>query len=131
MSYAHKRPLAPAKPPAPPPPSAQNLEAVFSGLRKDAASESDVEDAGEHLGLAKTYLEMGMTDEAIASLETAVRSPRHRFEAAALLGRLYLKQDDLPHAVEWLERAAEAPASSADEAHELLYELGTILESSG
>jgi hypothetical protein len=33
--------------------------------------------------------------------------------------------------VEWLERAAEAPASSAEEAHELLYELGTILESSG
>jgi tetratricopeptide (TPR) repeat protein len=74
---------------------------------------------------------MGMTDEAAASLETAARSPTHRFEAAALLGRLYLKQDDLPHAVEWLERAAEAPAANADEAHELLYELGTILESSG
>lgn len=127
MSSAPKTPPAPA----PPPPSAQNLEAVFSGMRSNAASQSDVEDAGEHLGLARTYLEMGMTDEAIAALETAVRSPRHRFEAAALLGRLYLKQDDLPHAVEWLERAAEAPASSADETHALLYELGTILESSG
>jgi tetratricopeptide (TPR) repeat protein len=131
MSSAPKAPPAPAKPPAPPPPSAQNLDAVFSGMRSDAAGESDVEDAGEHLGLAKTYLEMGMTEEAIASLETAVRSPRHRFEAAAMLGRLYLSQDDLPHAVEWLERAAEAPASSAEETHELLYELGTILESSG
>jgi tetratricopeptide (TPR) repeat protein len=126
-----KVPPAAAKPSAPPPPSAQNLDAVFSGMRSEAASESDSEEAGEHLGLAKTYLEMGMTDEAAASLETAARSPRHRFEAAALLGRLYLKQDDVPHAVEWLERAAEAPAASADEAHELLYELGTILESSG
>ena len=33
--------------------------------------------------LARTYLEMGMVDEAIASLQTAVRSPRQRFEAAA------------------------------------------------
>ena len=131
MSSAPKAPPAPASPPSPPPPSAKNLEAVFSGIRSNAASQSDVADAGEHLGLAKTYLEMGMTDEAIASLETAVRSPRHRFEAAALLGRLYLKQDDLAHAVEWLERAAEAPAPTAEDAHELLYELGTSLESSG
>jgi tetratricopeptide (TPR) repeat protein len=120
-----------AKPPAPPPPSTQNLEAVFSGMRSDAANQSDTEDAGEHLGLAKTYLEMGMTDEAMTSLETAARAPRYRFEAAALLGRLYLKQDDLAHAVEWLERAAEAPAPTVDEARELLYELGSILESSG
>ena len=122
---------APAKPPAPPPPSAQNLDAVFSGMRSEAASQSDVEEAGEHIGLAKTYMEMGMTDEAASSLETAARSPKHRFEAASLLGRLYLQQDDLAHAVEWFERAAEAPAASAEEAHELLYELGTILESSG
>jgi tetratricopeptide (TPR) repeat protein len=127
ISSAPKAPAAPAKPP----PSAQNLDAVFSGMRSEAATQSDTDDAGEHLGLAKTYLEMDMTDEAMTALETAVRSPRHRFEAAALLGRLYLKQNDVPHAVEWLERAAEAPASSAEEAHELLYELGTILESSG
>jgi tetratricopeptide (TPR) repeat protein len=127
ISSAPKAPAAPAKPP----PSAQNLDAVFSGMRSEAATQSDTDDAGEHLGLAKTYLEMDMTDEAMTALETAVRSPRHRFEAAALLGRLYLKQNDVPHAVEWLERAAEAPASSAEEAHELLYELGTILESAG
>ena len=131
MSSASPKPAPPAKPPAPPPPSAQNLEAVFSGMRSDAASESDNEDAGEHLGLAKTYLEMGMTEEAMTSLETAARAPRYRFEAAALLGRLYLKENDLAHAVEWLERAAEAPAASVDESRELLYELGTILESSG
>lgn len=125
------KPASPAKPPAPPPPSAQNLEAVFSGMRSEAASQSDTENAGEHLGLAKTYLEMGMTEEAMSSLETAARAPRHRFEAAGLLGRLYLQQDDLAHAVEWLERAAEAPAANVDEARELLYELGTILESSG
>lgn len=131
MSSPPARTPPPAKPPAPPPPSEQNLEAVFSGMRSQAAGNSGIEEAGEHLGLAKTYLEMGMTEEAMTALETAARAPRYRFEAAALLGRLYLKQNDVARAVEWLERAAEAPAASVDEARELLYELGTILESSG
>jgi lipopolysaccharide biosynthesis regulator YciM len=74
---------------------------------------------------------MDMADEAIGSLTTASRSPRHRFEAAAMLGRLYRDQDDLPHAIEWLERAAEAPAPGAEEARVLLYDLGTLLELAG
>jgi TPR repeat protein len=41
---------------------------------------------------------------------------RHRFEASSMLGRLYLKKKDLTHAIEWLERAAEAPAPSANHA---------------
>ena len=60
--------------------------------------------------LARTYLEIGMLDEAQASLETAVRSPRLRFEAAAALGRLQQRRGDNAAAIEWLERAAEAPA---------------------
>ena len=44
----------------------------------------------QHMTLARTYLEMGMLDEAIASLEDGGRGRRaHRFEAMALLGRLY------------------------------------------
>ena len=74
---------------------------------------------------------MGMSDEAIGALQTAARAPSCRFEAASTLGRLYLKKKDLPHAVEWLERAAEAPAPSVNEGRELLYELGAILEVSG
>ena len=48
-----------------------------------------------------------------------------------MLGRLYLKKKDLPHAIEWLERAAEAPAPSANDARQLLYELGALLEATG
>jgi tetratricopeptide (TPR) repeat protein len=122
---------ASAKPAAPPPPSAQNLEAVFSEFRNEVSRQSGASEAAEYLGLGKTYLEMGMTEEAINALVTAARAPAQRFEAASLLGRLYLKTSDLPHAIEWLERAAEAPAPGVSEARELLYELGSILESVG
>jgi tetratricopeptide (TPR) repeat protein len=54
-----------------------------------------------------------------------------RFEAASLLGRMFLQQGDVPHAVEWFERAAEAPASDVREWCELLYELASVLEDAG
>lgn len=118
---------APAPEPAPP----ATLDDVFKGMRGTAATDPETDEAGEHLGLAHTYLEMGMVDEAMSSFRTAARSPRHRFVAAAMLGQLHRDQGDPMHAVEWLERAAEAPAPGVDEGRALLYELGSLLESIG
>ncbi len=114
-----------------PPTVHQNLDEVFSTRRSDASRQAGVQEAAEQLALAKTYLEMGMSDEAIAALMRAARVPIHRFASAALLGRLYLKRDDTAHAVEWLERAAEAPAPTADEGRSLLYDLAATLEATG
>jgi tetratricopeptide (TPR) repeat protein len=72
-----------------------------------------------------------MLEEALSSLQTAVRSPRHRFEAAAALGRLYDRKGDRDTAIEWLERAAEAAAPNDEAAHALLYDLGVLLEDAG
>lgn len=121
---------APARP-APPPPVPQNLDDVFNDFRSEVSRQSGADDATEQLKLGQTYLDMGMADEAIAALTSAARSAGCRFEAGAMLGRLYLKRNDLLHAVEWLERAAEAPAPGLTEARELLYDLGAILETSG
>ena len=118
-------------PASPPPPSKQNLDAVFKEFRSEVSRQDGATEAAEYLGLGKTYLEMGMTDEAINALTTAARGPAQRFEAASLLGRLYQQNSDLPHAIEWLERAAETPAPGVNEARELLYDLGSILETSG
>ena len=87
--------------------------------------------AAQHMTLARTYLEMGLPDEAIGSLETASRAPRFRFEAASLLGRLHRDRGEAAQAIEWLERAAEAPAPSEDESRSLLYDLGAMIEESG
>jgi tetratricopeptide (TPR) repeat protein len=109
---------------------AGSLDSVFKGLRKDAGREGPDQSA-QHMKLARTYIEMGMIEEASASLQTAARSPRQRFEAASLLGRLYKEHGDLEHAIEWFERAAEAPATGVDEGHALLYDLGVALEEAG
>jgi tetratricopeptide (TPR) repeat protein len=96
-----------------------------------ASKQARGEDASDHLALARSYLNKGMPDQAIFALQTAARAPVHRFEAASLLGRIYLQRNDLSHAILWLGLAAEAPAPGEGESRELLYDLGCTLETAG
>ena len=73
----------------------------------------------------------GMSDDAIRALEQQARSPRQRFDAASTLGRLYLARKEHVRAIEWLERAAEAPAPTPDAGRALLYDLAQTLETVG
>jgi tetratricopeptide (TPR) repeat protein len=97
----------------------------------DASRAANPDQSAQHMTLARTYLEMGLADEAIGPLETAAKATRFRFEAASLLGRIFKDRGDTARAVEWLERAAEAPAPSDHESRALLYDLGTMIEESG
>ena len=92
---------------------------------------SSEEAAAEQYRLALTYHEMGMPEDAIKALESAAKSPRQRFDAASMLGRLLLERGETGHAIEWLERAAEAPATTPDAGRALLYDLAKALESGG
>ena len=121
----------PAKPLPLVPPPPRSLDQVFRGIRDDSSRQSNEEAAAEAYRLALTYHEMDMTDDAIKALEVATRSPRQRFDAASMLGRLYLERKDIEHAIEWLERAAEAPAPTPDAGRALLYDLAKVLESKG
>lgn len=109
----------------------RNLDEVFREFREEVSRDTSAESAAEHLALARAYSDVGMPDQAIEALQVAARSPRHRFEAASLLGRLWRERGDVARTIEWLERAAEAPAPSVDEGRALLYELGDVLEQSG
>ena len=73
----------------------------------------------------------GKIDSAIRAFETASRSPRHRFQASAFLGRIYREKDQMKKAIEWFERATQAPAPTPDDGHMLLYELADALEATG
>jgi tetratricopeptide (TPR) repeat protein len=118
-----KKKAAPAEP--------ASLDDAFQDFRSEVSRQSGSHEAGEHMALARTYLEMSMEDEALGALTEAARAPAYRFEAGSLLGRLYQKRNELPQAAEWLERAAEAPAPSVVAGRELLYDLGAILETIG
>ena len=110
---------------------ARNLEEVFAEIRTEVIGDEDADTSADHLALAQTFIEMGMTRDAVSSLEIAARSPRHRFSAARLLGGIRRQEGQLAEAIEWLERAAQAPPTSPDDGRGVLYDLGDALEAAG
>ena len=121
-------------PPAPadkkePAPKDEDLNSVFARLRDQASKQVDAAEADLKKGLA--LQKAGKTDEAIAALQSASRAPKLRFQSASLLGRIYKERKALPQAIEWFERAAQAPSPTAEEGHVLLYELADALEAVG
>jgi tetratricopeptide (TPR) repeat protein len=89
------------------------------------------ESAAEQYRLALTYRDLGMVDDAVKGLEIAARSACQRFDACSLLGRLYIEQGHTAKAVEWFERAAEAPAPTPDANRALPYDLAETVENLG
>jgi tetratricopeptide (TPR) repeat protein len=111
--------------------SPESLDDVFSQMRDEVGHAPDEEAAAEQFGLAVTYKDLGMIDEAIASLQEAARSPRQRFDAASMLGTILIERNDAAGAVEWFERAAGVPAPTPDAGNALLYDLANALEKVG
>ena len=115
------------------PPGAQggDLQRAFGEFQEEAARAGSGDAAGRHYRQALADLDAGRVDEAVQAAQKAVRSPRHRFEAAVLLARVHRDRGKPQEAIEWFERAAQAHAPSAMAGRELLYELGRVLAQTG
>ena len=112
-------------------PERSNLDEVFRDFRDEVSRQTAADEAEQHYKVEMTYREMGMLDDAVRELELAARAPRLRFEAASTLARLVRDRGDVPSAIDWFERAAEAPAPTPEAGRALLYELGQALENCG
>ncbi len=109
----------------------EDIEDVFAQMRATSAREQQASTALGQYQQALQYLDQGLVKEAIAELEGAAKVPMLRFRAAAQLGRVYVEGGDIAAGVEWLERAAEAPAPTPDEGHAVLYDLAAALQAHG
>lgn len=105
-----------------------DLDAVFRDFRDEVSRDSEASETEQQFKLGLTYRDMGMADDAIRELAWAARSPRRRFEASSLVARLHRERGNVALAVEWFERAAEAPAPTPEAGRDLLFELGQTLE---
>ena len=112
-----------------PPP--RDLDDVFADLREEAARRFATNNPDQELAAGLTLYQAGQLDFAVPRLEAASRAPVNRFAAAATLGRISLERGETWQAIEWFERAAEAPAPSPADMHRLLYELADALEGVG
>jgi tetratricopeptide (TPR) repeat protein len=108
-----------------------DLDGVFDKMRQEASRRSGLDDAEKEYRHGLALRDAGDIDGCIQALERASRAPKLRFSTAWLIGRLYRDREMWSQALEWLERAAQAPAPTADDAHQLLYELADGLERTG
>ncbi len=107
-----------------------NLDEVFAGFRREAGERAD-KSADSQLSSGMRSLEDGRVEEGIRALEQAARTPRLRFDAASHIARTHKARGHLQGAVEWFERAADAPAPNHHAGRALLYELADTLETLG
>jgi tetratricopeptide (TPR) repeat protein len=122
---------APAAPPARAKEDSSDLDEIFGSLRDQASRRSGLDDAEKEYKRGLALRTAGDIDGCIQALEKASRAPKLRFGTSWLIARLYRERDMMPQALEWLERAAQAPAPTNDESHQLLYELADLLEKTG
>jgi tetratricopeptide (TPR) repeat protein len=106
------------------------LESFFEELRGKVARDQEMR-AREHLERGIEYLADNKVDEAITSFDQASRTPAFRFEASSHLARLLLVRGDLQAAVDWMERALEAPAPAVEDRLGIMYDLADTLVRQG
>jgi tetratricopeptide (TPR) repeat protein len=121
---------APEPVPTASPDDALPLETFFEELRGKVARDQELR-ARELLDRGLEQLADNKMAEAIASFEEASRMPAMRFEASAHLARIFLARSDLQAAVDWMERALEAPAPAPEDRLEIMYDLADALARQG
>ncbi|RPJ72665.1 MAG: hypothetical protein EHM24_09015, partial [Acidobacteria bacterium] len=107
------------------------MSRVMEDLREESPRRAAGDTAAAHYRKACAHLQAGRVNEAVKAAEQAVRSPRHRFDAATLLARVYRDRGMTQEAIEWFERAAQAQAPSPSAGRDLLYDLGRLLADTG
>jgi tetratricopeptide (TPR) repeat protein len=120
----------PAPTPAPAAPAA-DLDGVFGNMREKAARRSGLDESEKEYKRGLALRKAGDMDGCIEALTNASRAPKLRFSTSKMIARIYRDRSDVPKTLEWLERASQAPAPTADDGHQLLYELVEALEKAG
>jgi tetratricopeptide (TPR) repeat protein len=121
---------APAKA-AKPKVTAGNIDDAFAQLKDESAKKDSGDPAQAAYAQGIELKKNGDLDGAIARLTEATKTPKLRFMAAAALGAIYKQKNMSPQSIEWLERAAQAPAPDPNAYNDLLLELAEGLEASG
>lgn len=97
-------------------------------FKQGVADNVDENDHASYYDLGIAYREMGLLDEAIASLQKALRGTRERVRAFEALGQCFLDRGQASVASSVLQRALHEPATDDERLVGVLYLLGRAAE---
>ncbi len=108
------------------------FQEALADFKRGVASRIEPDDFDAHYDLGVAFKEMGLTDEAIAQFQKALRAQgARRLKAAEQLGIAFYEQGQYGIAEVVLRRAAGGSDGSEEEKLGVLYWLGRVLESQG
>src|SRR5262249_60136580 len=105
--------------------------AVFQAFKKGVRETLSEGDHQAHYDLAIAYKEMGLYDDAIYELRTAMADPNRTAECLHLIGLCAIDSDQAPLAIEHLEQLLLLPRLARDAALAGRFDLGRALEAVG
>jgi tetratricopeptide (TPR) repeat protein len=108
-----------------------DVEQVFEKFRAGIRSQVSENDSATHYDLGVAYKEMGLIADAIHEFELAARDPQRECNCFAMIGMVYLEQNQLERAAEAYVRALSAANKTVEQEMNLYYDLGTVYEMKG
>jgi tetratricopeptide (TPR) repeat protein len=100
-------------------------------FKEGVSANVDDEDYASHYDLGVAYKEMGLTEEAIAEFQKALRGEDHRVRAYEALGQCFVEQGQHQVATTLLRRALESTRADDQQLVGVLYLLGYSSEAMG
>ena len=108
-----------------------DVDQVFEKFRAGIRSQVSENDSATHYDLGVAYKEMGLIPDAIHEFELAARDPQRECNCFAMIGMVYLEQNELELAVEAYVRALSAGDKTVEQEMNVYYDLGIVYEMKG
>lgn len=106
-----------------------DVDAMFAQLKAGFRSQQVEEtDSATHYDLGVAYKEMGLTADALNEFGIAARDPARECMSHAMIGLIYLEQNDVDKAIEAYELGLRAPQRTTEQELSLFYDLGIAHE---
>jgi tetratricopeptide (TPR) repeat protein len=105
-----------------------DVDQVFMKFKAGVRAQVQEADSATHYDLGVAYKEMGLLAEAIAEFEAAARDPHRECMCYAMIGLIYLEQNDLERSSESYIKALGAQSKTVEQEMSLYYDLGIVYE---
>jgi tetratricopeptide (TPR) repeat protein len=108
-----------------------DVDQVFEKFKAGVKAQVADNDSATHYDLGVAYKEMGLLPDAVGEFETAARDSARECMCFAMIGMIYLEQNQLDRAAEAYVRALSATQKTVEQEMSLYYDLGNVYEMKG
>jgi tetratricopeptide (TPR) repeat protein len=108
-----------------------DVDQVFEKFKAGVKAQVAENDSATHYDLGVAYKEMGLLPDAVGEFEMAGRDALRECMCFAMIGLIYLEQNQLDRAAEAYVRALSATQKTVEQEMSLYYDLGNVYEMKG